>query len=393
MSDNLDGAQLAGLIKRVFEPGPDDQSVVVMVDLPDEATPDSPSWQQRRLMAAQWAERLAAIQDETGLRAHLYLYRNVRANNADLPEHAYRHRGGALPATADALDSDHAEPFAQVLQTNRLVLAPTEFSATAPLKLTAKQHGFRAATMPGFLPSMLPALKLDYGEINRRVLLLKELLDRSVSAELAFVVAGGTTHRLTLDLRYRLAHASGGLLPKPGTAGNLPSGETYIVPYEGEREGEPSRSAGHLPVQFGDEVVVYRVENNRAVAVDGNGEIAQREAAKLAQEPAYGNLAELLADIDNTSDCWVEALVLVNPDQAANDYYVCLSREAAAAPPAAIEAEVPVLSKTTIVADSHYVVPIKPPCYFPKGTGIRAAVAEGTGAKAISAWAIISRGR
>ena len=107
----------------------------------------------------------------------------------------------------------------------------------------------------------------------------------------------------------------------------------------------------------------------------------------------YGNLAELLADIDNTSDCWVEALVLVNPDQAANDYYVCLSREAAGAPPAAIEAEVPVLSKTTIVTDSHYVVPIKPPCYFPSGTGIRAAVAEGTGAKAISAWAIISRGR
>ena len=106
----------------------------------------------------------------------------------------------------------------------------------------------------------------------------------------------------------------------------------------------------------------------------------------------YGDLVQLLADT-NPSDCWVEALVLVEPDQAANDYYVCLSREAAGSPPAAIEAEVPVLSKTTVVGDSHYVVPIKPPCYFPAGTGIRAAVAEGTGAKAISVWAIISRGR
>ncbi len=107
----------------------------------------------------------------------------------------------------------------------------------------------------------------------------------------------------------------------------------------------------------------------------------------------YGDLAELLTDGGNTSDCWVEALILSEPTQAANDYYVCLSREAAGSPPTKIEAEVPVLSKATIVADTHYVVPIKPPCYFPKDTGIRAAVAEGTGAKKIKVWAIISRGR
>ena len=106
----------------------------------------------------------------------------------------------------------------------------------------------------------------------------------------------------------------------------------------------------------------------------------------------YGDLVLLLADT-NPSDCWVEALVLSEPTQAGNDYYVCLSREVAGSPPAKIEAEVPVLSKTTIPADTHYVVPIKPPCYFPKGTGIRAAVAEGTGAKDIKCWAIISRGR
>ncbi|NCQ36008.1 hypothetical protein GW813_13240, partial [bacterium] len=43
-------------------------------------------------------------------------------------------------------------------------------------------NGFRAATMPGFLPSMVPALRLDYGEINRRVSLLKKLLDTAESA-------------------------------------------------------------------------------------------------------------------------------------------------------------------------------------------------------------------
>ena len=33
--------------------------------------------------------------------------------------------------------------------------------------------------MPGFLSTMIPALKLDYGEINRRVNLLKDLCDAS----------------------------------------------------------------------------------------------------------------------------------------------------------------------------------------------------------------------
>jgi leucyl aminopeptidase (aminopeptidase T) len=98
---------------------------------------------------------------------------------------------------------------------------------------------------------------------------------------------------LHLDLRHRTAHASGGLLPKPGSAGNLPSGEAYIVPYEGELEGDPTNSRGELPVQHGDEVVVYTIEHNRAVAVTSKGSESRREAELLAAEPARGNLAEL----------------------------------------------------------------------------------------------------
>ena len=80
-------------------------------------------------------------------------------------------------------------------------------------------------------------------------------------------------------------------MPKPGTAGNLPSGEAYIVPFEGESEA--SRSAGELPVQFGAEVVRYRIENNRAVEVLTAGPASRGEADHLRREPAYGNVAEL----------------------------------------------------------------------------------------------------
>jgi leucyl aminopeptidase (aminopeptidase T) len=139
---------------------------------------------------------------------------------------------------------------------------------------------------------MISALRLDYTEVNRRVELLKDLLDRAEGADFRFGTPAGPCD-LHLDLRHRSGHASGGLLPKPGVAGNLPSGEAYIVPYEGELPGDPSRTQGIMPVQFGVEIVRYRIEQNVAVAVHSEGPRSMEEAAHLAAEPAYGNLAEL----------------------------------------------------------------------------------------------------
>ena len=48
-----------------------------------------------------------------------------------------------------------------------------------------------------------------------------------------------------------------------------------------------------LPVQFGSEVVIFRIENNVAVEASGEGPAAVAERARLAAEPAYGNMAEL----------------------------------------------------------------------------------------------------
>ncbi len=122
--------------------------------------------------------------------------------------------------------------------------------------------------------------------------LLKEWLDPATAAHFDFET-GDETHHLVLDLRHNPGHASGGLFPANGIAGNLPSGEAYIVPYEGEREGDKSRSQGTLPVQIGDEVVVYAIEENKAVSVLTTGPESEKEAAHLAAEPAYANLAEL----------------------------------------------------------------------------------------------------
>ncbi|MGV8039937.1 MAG: hypothetical protein AB2L07_07640 [Thermoanaerobaculaceae bacterium] len=292
MHERLTGEELVALVRRVFRPQPEENALAVLVDLPDAAVPDNPDWQARREIAREWVEELTARTGDLGLETHLVLYRNVRTNNGDLPAGAWLHPGGPLPADADTLDPSAQVPLASVLESHPILIAPTEFSATAPLKVAARTLPIRAATMPGFRADMIPALRLDYGEVNRRVGILKDLLDRATGADIVFAHPGGEA-RLHLDLRHRTAHASGGLLPTPGVAGNLPSGEAYIVPYEGELAGDPSRTAGLLPVQLGAEVVVYRIAANRAVEVLPGGPEAAREAALLGREPAYGNLAEL----------------------------------------------------------------------------------------------------
>jgi len=289
----LSVAELIALVSRVFQPRSGDRELAVLVDLPDREVPDTAAWRIRRELAAGWVETLRSARAELGLDAYLVLYRNARRNNADLPASAWRYPPVALPSSADDLDPSAALPFGEILAQRPLILAPTQFSATAPLKVAARRHGFRAATMPGFSPAMVPALRIDYTQVNHRVGLLKSLLDRAEGADIRFAVDGGPPQTLHLDLRHRTAHASGGLLPEPGTAGNLPSGEAYIVPYEGELPGDSSRSQGALPVQHGDEVVLYRIEANRAVSVDSGGAAAASEAERLTREPAYGNLAEL----------------------------------------------------------------------------------------------------
>ena len=298
MNTTLTAEELRLLVQRVFQPTPNDRGLAIIVDLPDERLADNPDWVQRRKLAAGWYTSLKEQASQLGLEnLTLAWFRNAGGNNADLPEVCHPDQGQGVPTHADELKGTEAISFAELFANHSLVLAPTELSATAPLKVATRNagtgpDGFRAATMPGFLPSMVPALRLDYEIINRRVNLLKDLLDQAERADFHFAV-GDERHDLVLDLRHNTGHASGGLFPDNGVAGNLPSGEAYIVPYEGHIQGDHSLSAGTLPVQIEDEVVVYRIEANKAVEVLTSGSASEEEARHLVAEPAYANLAEL----------------------------------------------------------------------------------------------------
>jgi hypothetical protein len=287
---NLTFDQLSDLFESVFAPGDDERGLTILIDLPDRRIPDTEAWEDRRRIAGEWFETLQLNRDRLPF-SHTVLgaYPNVGSNNNDLPDQIVVARD--LPGYA-RLPEGEAISLDTLLASSSVVLALTEMSATAPLKVLARQHAFRGATMPGFLRSMIPVLALDYQKVDARVREFQVRMDRANGVEIA-LEADDNEYDSHLDLRFRSGHASGGLMREPGVVGNLPSGEAYVVPYEGEREGEPSRTGGELPVQFGDEIVVYRLENNRAVEVLTTGPRSDRERQALAEEPAYGNMAEV----------------------------------------------------------------------------------------------------
>ena len=295
MSENLSNTELVHLIKTVFHPlSTEDKNLAILVDLPDAKNPDNEKWQMRRQIAYDWWKMLEAAKHELVLdNVSVICFRNTGRQNADLPEKGVIVR--YPPNEWDLEKLQAKEPFVDLqglLSQQNILLAPTEFSATAPLKFLSKKVGFRAATMGGFSLEMIPALRVDWNEVARRVHIVKEMLDEANSAEITFLVDDSRIYSLFLDLRFRKAHASTGLLPISGTAFNLPSGESYIVPYEGELE-EPSLSEGIMPIQFGNEIVYYKIAGNRAVEILSDGLQSIKEAKKLEEEPASGNIAEL----------------------------------------------------------------------------------------------------
>jgi len=299
---NLGAEQLMALLEAVFGRQPRERALTIFVDLPGPRLADQPAWKDRRRIALEWFTHLQRrIADLPFSAVNFCAYENVGSNNNDLP-------GTVILVERTSREQPSVESQSVLLEgilaDSTIVLAMTELSATAPLKVLARKHLFRGATLPGFLRQMIPALGLDYEKVNSRVEQIQSRMNRAESA-IVLLKAGGEEFSCTLDPRYRTAHASGGVIRKPGEVANLPSGEAYIVPYEGERSGEPSRTSGRLPVQFGDEVVVFRIAANRAVGVGGvdghephkaqapEGSRVEEQRKRLNAEPAYGNIAEL----------------------------------------------------------------------------------------------------
>ena len=264
------------LLVDVFEPH-NDEKVIILIDWPHDEIMDHAEWQERREMAVEWHDAF------TSLDLHvepIITFDATGSNNAELPEF-----GRMKNKPVRILD---------MLADANIVIAMTEFSASAPLAMQAvKSEGrLRIASMPGVTRRMeTTALAENYQTLAQHVYILAKRLTRAVAADITF----STGHRVHLDLRYRSGCEDNGHCP-PGTKKpliNLPSGEAFIVPYEGEREGAPSLTAGEIPMVSHGEQVVLHIKENKIHAVKGEGQEATRLTAFFREDPARANVAEL----------------------------------------------------------------------------------------------------
>jgi hypothetical protein len=273
---------LRKLLIDVFEPQAG-EVVVVACDTPHGAIADTPAWQARRAMAEEWRQAFLSLGAELGFSTRpLLSYPATGANNAE------------LPVDAVSPDSGSTTPLADELLGATLAVLMTQYSATAPLaELCEKKADFRAASMPGIEKRMeQTALSADYREVARRCNILGALLEGAEGLDVTF----STGHSCYFDLRFRRPEVDDGALPrfKPGDRIiNLPSGETFIVPYEGEKAEIPSRTTGVLPLRENDELVLLHVAANRVTAVEGTGPAAARFRECFAMDAARRNIAEV----------------------------------------------------------------------------------------------------
>jgi len=290
MGNNLNSKELLNLFKSVFPNLRKEESMAILTDYPSSDNHDNNDWLERRKTAYEWYIQLnKEIEDLGYKKISLIGYYETGSNNADLPEKAFIINN---KFNKKNLISEKEITIEDVYKTYTLFIALTEYSATAPLKINAKKYGFRATTMPGFNKKMISALKIDYNEVSKRVDKIKSLLDKAIGCNVIFR-AHDREYETFFDLRFRTAHSSSGRFPNPSTAGNLPSGEAYIVPYEGEKKNIKSKTNGIIPVEINHEIVLYEIIENRAKKILSKGKESEKEQEHLEREPAYGNIAEL----------------------------------------------------------------------------------------------------
>ena len=156
---------------------------------------------------------------------------------------AIYHTGKALAKEALLLTMPPAEvngqeppqPVAELMAKFDVVVCPTTKSLThTDARRNACKQGARVATMPGISEdTMVRTLSADYNRIAERTLKVSAILDKGKMVHVTTPL--GTDLWLPID--GIKAISSTGLIREPGKGGNLPSGESYLMPEEGKSHG------------------------------------------------------------------------------------------------------------------------------------------------------------
>ena len=207
-------------------------------------------------------------------------------------------RDGARDAGADAVlaimderEVDGTEPprtVAGALASSDVFIAPTTRSISHTVsRKRANEAGARGATMPGVTEDMLARMMAgDFDLMARRSQQVAELLTEASEAHVS--CPRGTD--FTLDLHGREGLPDDGILTEPGVFGNLPCGEGFIAPLDGE--GRIVVAGTLASVGMADQPVTLTVADGHLVAAEDG--LGPRFIEMLRAKGEQGtNLAEL----------------------------------------------------------------------------------------------------
>ena len=271
-------------IQDVFAPEPG-ETVLLITDDPTDEFPINADWASRHDLVESWRSRLEQLGKGIGFEVMPVLHHAAIGTN-----------NGVFPA--QGLLSGTKVNLMDAMSKASLVIAMTEYSMTGALmqeslRRPGARH-FRAASMPLARVDMEDTcLNIDYAALRRRCAEIQAAISGSVSADVTFST-GDACH---FDLRHRQPYVDDGYLHRDKEGPpliNLPSGEVWIVPYEGEIDGDPSRTEGVIPIPGSDDsIALLTIKENRIIEVGGDDPAKSEFDALLAVDPMRRNVGEL----------------------------------------------------------------------------------------------------
>jgi leucyl aminopeptidase (aminopeptidase T) len=182
------------------------------------------------------------------------------------------------------------EPVAQFMREVDVVLCPTSKSLThTDARRAASAQGARVATLPGVTEEiMVRCMNADYHRIAARTMQVCERLGRASVVRVR--AAAGTD--ILLPVWGRKAHASSGLFREDGQWGNLPTGEAYLAPLEGQSRGIVVVDGAMAGIGLVREPIRITVEGGYATDISGGAEARQLVALLEPHGRDARNVAE-----------------------------------------------------------------------------------------------------
>ncbi len=172
--------------------------------------------------------------------------------------------------------SNGEEPPPEVAELMRMVnvvLCPTSKSLThTDSRRAASASGVRVATLPGVTEEiMVRCMNADYERIALLTSRLCEMLETTRSIR----VQSPSGTDILLPVEGRRAHASSGVFRERGQYGNLPTGEAYLAPLEGQSSGIVVVDGAMAGVGLLKNPIRIVVDNGYATGITGGDEAAR----------------------------------------------------------------------------------------------------------------------